>query len=128
MILRPSFRRLAASTRCHLASCALSSSFSSISAAAVEDACSAPNRFGESEEEGPFRNWREERVGVGGLDRSDGEREGKTPGLVLRLEASHRLAQEGRLKEMRLVLNEMVEEEGMLYRLSLNVTLHLSLN
>jgi pentatricopeptide repeat protein len=83
----------------------------------VEDPCSAPIRFGESEEEGPFRNWREERVGVAGSNRSDGGREGKTLGLFLRLEASHRLAQEGRFKEMRRVLNEMVEVEGIFFPL-----------
>lgn len=47
-----------------------------------------------------------------GVNRSDDGRQGKASDLVLRLEASHRLAQEGRFKEMRLVLNEMVEKEG----------------
>lgn len=112
MLLRPSFRRLAASHICYLARCALASPLSSISAAAVEDPCSAQNRFGECEKEEPFRNWRRGKVGVGGLNRSDGGREGKASDLVLRLEASHRLALERRFNEMRLVLKEMVEEEG----------------
>ena len=112
MLLRPSFRRLAASKICYLARCALASPLSSISAAAVEDPCSAQNRFGECEKEGPFRNWRRERVGVGGLNRNDGGREDNGSDLILRVEASHRLALERRFKEMRLVLKEMVEEEG----------------
>ncbi|KAJ4803326.1 Pentatricopeptide repeat (PPR) superfamily protein [Rhynchospora pubera] len=113
MLFRPSFRWRLASLLCNLARRALVSPFTSSSATALEDTCSAPIRFGESGEEEACQDWRRGGVCVEGLRCSEDGRTGMESALVLGLEASHRLAQEGRFKEMRLALNQMVREEGL---------------